>query len=132
METLLDRRTPPGRRMGHWDETAILIAYRHGPRASELCTHVHAPRRRDHLRRPDCSACCASHAPGIRISSAMIIKSERNCRVDCQSRGTLASAHAISIGVAWAAILSEVMPMPSDPRCDGRCPELGPDLVELL
>src|SRR6266536_4355913 len=40
METLLDRRTPPGRRMGHWDETAILIAYRHGPRASELCTHV--------------------------------------------------------------------------------------------
>src|SRR6266498_5112942 len=73
METLLDRRTPPGRRMGHWDETAILIAYRHGPRASELCTHVHAPRRRDHLRRPDCSACCASHAPGIRISSAMII-----------------------------------------------------------
>src|SRR6266496_2170721 len=49
--------TPPGRR--RWDETAIPIAYRHGPRASELCTHVHAPRRRDHLRRTDCSACCA-------------------------------------------------------------------------
>src|SRR6266480_4876804 len=57
---------------------------------------------------------------------------------------TLASVQAIPIGVAAVAvtaasgvgsdkgILSRVMPTPSHPRRDGRRPELGPDLIELV
>src|SRR6266487_1230403 len=91
METLLDRRTPPGRRMGHWDETAILIAYRHGPRASELCTHV-MPRDGVATARPSSATrllsvlreSCYRHQDQQCDDHH---ESERKCGVDCQQRG---------------------------------------------